>query len=113
VGVFDVDHDEIGARVVADVGEAGARELLDILTLPDFERAGAIQSNRGKPKTRTFGELLNHRPVRCALRPSGRATPTFGADVARDAPAEAYSLSAVTRALRAVTMRRNIPLDGS
>jgi hypothetical protein len=26
--------------------------------LPDFERADAIGSNRGNPKTRTFAELL-------------------------------------------------------
>ena len=33
-------------------------ELFDVLTLPDFERADAIETYWANPKTRTFGELL-------------------------------------------------------
>jgi hypothetical protein len=32
--------------------------LLHVLTLPDLDRVGAIQSYWGNPKTRAFGELL-------------------------------------------------------
>jgi len=48
----------------ADSGNAWTRlgrpraELLHVLTLPDFDRVGAIQSYWGNPKTRNFGELL-------------------------------------------------------
>jgi len=35
-------YDEIGRRVVAAVGDAGARELLDALTRPEAERAALI-----------------------------------------------------------------------
>jgi len=38
-------------------GLSGA-ELLHILMLPDFDRADAIGSYWGNPKTRTFAELL-------------------------------------------------------
>jgi hypothetical protein len=37
---------------------AARAELLHVLTLPDFERADAIGSYWGNPKTRTFAELL-------------------------------------------------------
>jgi hypothetical protein len=33
-------------------------ELLDVLMLPDFDRADRIGSYWGNPKTRTFAELL-------------------------------------------------------
>ena len=34
--------EDIGARIVAAAGEAGARELLDVLTRPDADRAALI-----------------------------------------------------------------------
>ena len=40
------------------LGPAPRAELPHVLTLPDFERVGAIQSYWGNPKTRAFGELL-------------------------------------------------------
>ena len=53
--------DELERRISARqdaLGPAPRAELLHVLTLPDFERVGAIQSYWGNPKTRTFGELL-------------------------------------------------------
>ena len=38
-------------------------ELLHVLMLPDFDRADAIGSYWGNPKTRAFGELLIERRV--------------------------------------------------
>lgn len=35
-------HDEIATRVVAAVGEAGARQLLDVLTRREADRAALI-----------------------------------------------------------------------
>jgi hypothetical protein len=40
------------------LGPAPRAELLHVLTLPDFDRVGAIQSYWVNPETRTFGELL-------------------------------------------------------
>jgi len=40
------------------LGPVPRAELLYILTLPDFDRVGAIQSYWGNPKTRNFAELL-------------------------------------------------------
>jgi hypothetical protein len=40
------------------LGPAPRAELLHVLTLPDFDRVGAIQSYWGNPETRNFGELL-------------------------------------------------------
>lgn len=37
-----MDHDDIGARIVAAVGVTGARELLDALTRPEADRAALI-----------------------------------------------------------------------
>jgi hypothetical protein len=37
---------------------AARAELLHVLRLPDFERADAIGSYWGNPKTRTFADLL-------------------------------------------------------
>jgi hypothetical protein len=37
---------------------AARAELLHVLLLPDFERAGMIGEYWGNPKTRAFGELL-------------------------------------------------------
>ena len=51
--------------------KAARAELLHVLTLPDFDRVGAIQSYWGNPDTRTFGELLidceEDRTLRAAL----------------------------------------------
>jgi hypothetical protein len=40
------------------LGPAPSAELLHVLMLPDFDRADAIGSYWGNPKTRTFAELL-------------------------------------------------------
>jgi len=40
------------------LGPAPRAELLRVLMLPDFDRADAIGSYWGNPKTRTFAELL-------------------------------------------------------
>jgi hypothetical protein len=40
------------------LGPAPRAELLHVLMLPDFDRADAIGSYWGNPKTRTFAELL-------------------------------------------------------
>ena len=40
------------------LGAAPRAELLHVLTLPDFDRADRIGEFWGKPKTRTFAELL-------------------------------------------------------
>jgi hypothetical protein len=40
------------------LGPARRAELLHVLTLPDFDRVGAIQSYWVNPEARTFGELL-------------------------------------------------------
>lgn len=40
------------------LGPAPRAELLHVLMLPDFERADAVGSYWGNPKTRTFAELL-------------------------------------------------------
>jgi hypothetical protein len=45
-------------RWKAETGAGPRAELLHVLTLPDLDRVGAIQSYWGNPKTRTFGELL-------------------------------------------------------
>jgi hypothetical protein len=53
--------DELKRRLQARLdalGPAPRAELLNVLMLPDFDRADAIGSYWGNPKTRTFGELL-------------------------------------------------------
>jgi hypothetical protein len=40
------------------LGPARRAELLHVLTLPDLDRVGAIQSYWANSETRTFGELL-------------------------------------------------------
>ena len=40
------------------LGPAPRAELLHVLMLPDFDRADAIGSYWGNPKTRTFAQLL-------------------------------------------------------
>ena len=53
------DELEVALQQRLDALPPAARaELLHVLTLPDFERVGAIQSYWGNPDTRTFGELL-------------------------------------------------------
>ena len=42
--------------------------LLHVLTLPDFDRVGAVQSHWGNPATRIFGELLIDREEDRTLR---------------------------------------------
>ena len=46
--------DEIATRIVAAVGEAGARELLDVLARPEADRAALI----GRLAVRDDGEWL-------------------------------------------------------
>lgn len=60
---------QLRARLDA-LGPAPRAELLRILMMPDFDRADAIGSYRGNPKTRT--ELL----IDCERRtgPSGRCS---------------------------------------
>jgi hypothetical protein len=40
------------------LGPTPRAELLHVLTLPDYERAGRIGEFYGNPKTRSFAELL-------------------------------------------------------
>jgi hypothetical protein len=50
---------EAGLRARIEALPSAARaELLHVLMLPDFDRADAIGSYWGNPKTRTFAELL-------------------------------------------------------
>jgi hypothetical protein len=71
-----VDHDGIGARTVAAVGDAGARELLNALTRPEPERAALVGRLSARQDTVRLGELLTdlevdevaRLPVREALR---------------------------------------------
>ena len=56
---MDPDVLELRLRKRLDALPPAARsELLHVLTLPDFDRVGAIQTYWGNPDTRTFGELL-------------------------------------------------------
>ena len=55
----DLEHLEHLLRERLDaLGPAPRAELLHVLTMPDFERAGRIGEFYGNPKTRTFAELL-------------------------------------------------------
>jgi hypothetical protein len=47
-----IDHDEISRRIIAAVGVAGARELLDVLTRSEADRAALI----GRLSLRADGE---------------------------------------------------------
>lgn len=47
----------LGERLDA-LGPAPRAELLHVLVLPDFERAGRIGAFYGDPRTRTLAELL-------------------------------------------------------
>ena len=53
-----VTLDEIAARVVAALGEAGARELLDALTPPDADRAALIGRLHQRADTEWLAEVL-------------------------------------------------------
>jgi hypothetical protein len=53
-----IDHEDIGARVVAAVGEAGARELLDSLTRPEADRAALIGRLAQRNDAAWLAELL-------------------------------------------------------
>lgn len=48
----------IAARVIAAVGEAGARELLDVLTRPDADRAALIGRLHLRADCEWLAELL-------------------------------------------------------
>jgi hypothetical protein len=50
------------------LGPAPRAELLRVLTLPDYDRAGRIGEFYGNPKTRTFAELLIDAEEEPALR---------------------------------------------
>lgn len=52
------EHTNIGPRIVAAIGEAGARELLDVLTRPDDERAAMIGRLHQRDNARWLAELL-------------------------------------------------------
>jgi len=56
VNLEDVERD-LRQKLDA-LGPAARAELLHVLMLPDFDRADAIGSYWGNPKTRTFAELL-------------------------------------------------------
>jgi hypothetical protein len=54
----DLQQLERRLRRLDALGPAPRAELLHVLMLPDFDRADAIGSYGGNPKTRTFTELL-------------------------------------------------------
>jgi len=57
--VVDLDQLERELRQRLDaLGPAPRAELLHVLMLPDFDRADAIGSYWGNPKTRTLAEFL-------------------------------------------------------
>jgi hypothetical protein len=47
-----------GSEPSRRLGPAPRAELLHVLIVPDFDRADAIGSYLGNPKTRTFAQLL-------------------------------------------------------
>jgi hypothetical protein len=71
------------------LGPAPRAELLRVLMLPDFDRADAIGSYWGNPKTRTFAELLIdcEETGRCGALIKGWRTPLDGTT-----RAESYSV---------------------
>jgi hypothetical protein len=54
-----VGDDEIGARVIAALGEPAARELLDVLERPDADRAALIGRLYARDDARWLAELGN------------------------------------------------------
>jgi hypothetical protein len=53
-----IDRGDISVRIVAAVGEAGARELLDVLTRPDADRAALIGRLHQREDAEWLAELL-------------------------------------------------------
>jgi len=53
-----MDHDDIGRRIVSAVGMAGARELLDVLTRPEADRAALIGRLSLRADAEWLAELL-------------------------------------------------------
>jgi hypothetical protein len=51
-------HIDLGARVVAALGEAGARELLDVLTRSEADRAALIGRLSLRADAEWLAELL-------------------------------------------------------
>jgi hypothetical protein len=64
------------------LGPAPRAELLHVLMLPDFDRADAIGSYWGNPKTRTFAELphVPRDPVGPGLRAFREEQRSYGQD---------------------------------
>jgi hypothetical protein len=59
VRLVNLEHVERQLQTRLDApGPAPRAELLHVLMLPDFDRADRIGEIWGKPKTRTFAELL-------------------------------------------------------
>lgn len=59
LGVVNLDDLEHVLRSRLDtLGPAPRAELLHVLMLPDYERAGRIGEFHGNPKTRRFAQLL-------------------------------------------------------
>lgn len=52
-------HERLGARIVAAVGEAGARDLLDCLTRSDADRAALIGRLSRRADAEWLAELLS------------------------------------------------------
>jgi hypothetical protein len=50
-----IDYEDIRARVVSAVGEAGARELLDVLTRSEADRAALIGTAVAARRCRVVG----------------------------------------------------------
>jgi hypothetical protein len=65
------DNERILRERLDALGPAPRAELLRVLTLPDYDRAGRIGEFYGNPKTRGFAELLidaeENRSVRALL----------------------------------------------
>jgi hypothetical protein len=53
-----MDREDIGGRVITAVGEAGARELLDVLTRQEAERAALIGRLALRADAEWLAELL-------------------------------------------------------
>ena len=53
-----MDQDTVRSRIVAAVGEAGAAELLDVLTRPDADRAALIGRLHQRQDAEWLAELL-------------------------------------------------------
>jgi hypothetical protein len=67
--VVNLDEMEAGLKARLEALPPAARaEPLHVLMLPDFDRADAIGSYWGNPKTRTFAELLIDREEDRMLR---------------------------------------------